>query len=125
LNFWLADRDPRYTFTAAAPDVVGISFAGDPTRRTEITLDPRTFLPVKQDSVSLADPSHPVGAETRMSRWRAVDGVKFAQRISIAHGGKTLAVGTVEETLVNRGLDPAALARKPADLEPVMSCPAK
>ena len=57
LKSWLADRDPEKVFTASASDVVTISTQGDDSYKTEITLDPVTFLPVKEALISLISAS--------------------------------------------------------------------
>ena len=71
LNFWLADRDPNYVITSTAPHIITIVTKDDPSRTTEITLDPATSLPVKQASLSHADPDRPVPAEDRFDQWES------------------------------------------------------
>ncbi len=121
LNLWLADRDSQTAIESPAPNVLDISDKDDLSRKIEITLDPLTSLPVKQTSISLADPDHPAASETRFEQWEAVGGVKFPQRISIFHNRKRLAAITVEQTMVNRGIKPEDLAIKPQDLKPDMA----
>ncbi len=121
LNFWLADRDPANVFTSSAPDVITIATKGDPSHQDEITLDPVTFLPVKQTGISLADPNHPVPSEARVEQWRTIDGVKFPGRVSSFHSGKKVAEITEEEIRLNSGIKLEDLAAKPVDLKPVMS----
>lgn len=123
LNSWLADRDPDNVFTSSAPNVIVITTESDPSHRTEITLDPVTFLPVKQTGISLADPDHPVPSETRPDQWETVGGVKFPRRITNFHSGKRLAEIAVEQIKLNSGIKPGDLAIKPPDLKPVMSGP--
>jgi hypothetical protein len=121
LNSLLVDREPGTAITSSAPNVLDITTKEEPDHTDEIVLDPETFLPSKTRSISLADPNHPVPNETLLADWRAVDGVKFATRITIFHAGKKLAEGTVDLTRLNSGLKVSDLAAKPPDLKPVMS----
>ena len=121
LDSTLADRDPNNIFTSPSPNVIDITNTNDPSRKTEITLDPATFLPLKETGISLADPDHPVASETRFEHWHEVGGMKVAGRIIKFHDGKKVAEITVEKTSRNSGLKPADLAVKPPDLKPVMS----
>ena len=75
LNLWLADRDPRNAITSPAPHVLAIADEGGRSGNLEITLDPVTSLPVKQTTLSLADPNNPVPSETRFAKWETVGGV--------------------------------------------------
>lgn len=120
LHLWLADRDPVYVIESPAPNAIAISVKGDSTSKLEITLDLGTFLPVKQSTISLSDPAHPVASETRFDKWTPSGGVMFAQRITIFQRGRKAADITVEHTKVNSGIKPNELAIKPPDLKPVM-----
>jgi hypothetical protein len=121
LNFWLADRDAAYEFKSKEPNVISIATKDDPSNATDIALDPVTFLPVKQTSLSHADPDRPVPSEERFSQWETLGGVRFPNRITNFHSGKRLAEITVEWARLNGGIKPGDLAAKPADLRPVMS----
>jgi hypothetical protein len=123
LNLWLADRDPHNVITSSAPHVLAIADKGPRSGKLEITLNPVTSLPVKQTTLSLADPNNPVPSETRFDKWETVGGVRFAGTISIFQNGKKLAEITVEQTKVNSGIKPSDLAIKPTNLSPVMSQP--
>jgi hypothetical protein len=123
LNFWLADRDPSRVITSSGPNVIVVSTKGDSSQRTEFTLDPITFLPVKETDISLSNPDHPVPSESRLEQWQAIDGVKFPQRITKFQGGRKLAEITVEQIKLNSGIKAGDLAIKPPDLKPVMSQP--
>jgi hypothetical protein len=123
LNFWLADRDPSRVITSSGPNVIVVSTKGDSSQRTEFTLDPVTFLPVKETDISLSNPDHPVPSESRLEQWQAIDGVKFPQRITKFQGGRKLAEITVEQIKLNSGIKAGNLAFKPPDLKPVMSQP--
>ncbi len=123
LNVWLADRDPRQMITSAGPNIIVVSAKDDAARKTEITLDPVTFLPVTQTSTLHAGSDHPVHQEIRFDQWETSGGVKFPQCISNFHDGKKLAAITVELTRLNSGIKPGDLAIKPSDLKPVMSWP--
>jgi hypothetical protein len=123
LNFWLADRDPTREITSSGPSVIVISTKGDLSQRTEFTLDPKTFLPVKETDISLSDPNHPVSSESRFEQWQVVDGVKFPQRIIKFHSGTKVAEITTEQIRLNSGIKASDVAIKPTDLKPVMSQP--
>ncbi len=123
LNFWLADRDPSRVITSSGPNVIVVSTKGDSSQRTEFTLDPVTFLPVKETDISLSNPDHPVPSESRLEQWQAIDGVQFPQRITKFQGGRKLAEITVEQIKLNSGIKAGDLAIKPPDLKPVMSQP--
>jgi hypothetical protein len=123
LNFWLADRDPSRVITSSGPNVIVVSTKGDPSQRTELTLDPVTFLPVKETDISLSDPNHPMPSESRLEQWPTIDGVKFPQRITKFQGGRKLAEIIVEQIKLNSGIKAGDLAIKPPDLKPVMSQP--
>ena len=114
LNIWLADRNPDYEVTSPAPNVVRVSVARRraPREDLEITLDPLSFLPVKQTSVS---------SEMQFKEWMTVAGIKFPRRAWNLHDGVRLADIATEEIKLNGGLRPADLALKPADLNPVLS----
>ena len=123
LNLWLADRDPSRVITSSGPNVIVVSIKGDSSQGTEITLDPVTFLPLKETDISLSDSNHPVPSETRLEQWRTIDGVKFPQRITKFQSGRKLAEITVEQIKLNGGIKAGDLAIKPPDLKPVMSQP--
>jgi hypothetical protein len=121
LHLWLADRDPIYVIESPATNVITICVKGNLSSKLEITLDPGTFRPVKQTTISLSDPAHPVASETRFDKWTEVGGVKFAQRITIFQRNRKAAEITVEQTRVNTGIKASELAIKPSDLKPVMA----
>jgi hypothetical protein len=121
LNLWLADRDRNHSITSSQPDVIVISTKGDSSQKTELTLDPATFLPTKETDISFADPAHPVARETRLEHWQAVDGVKFPYLLTKFQGGTKLAEINVEEIKLNSGLKAADLAVEPPDQKPVMT----
>ena len=87
----------------------------------DITLDHVSWLPVKQTSISLADPAHPVANENRFKEWMTVGGIKFPRRVWILHDGIRLADITTDQIKLNGGLRRADLALKPADLNPVLA----
>jgi hypothetical protein len=117
-NMWLADRIPGYAVTSPSPNVVRIAHGGS---ADDITLDAATWLPVKTNAVSLADPSHPVSSEMRFEKWTEVEGVRFPTQRANYHAGVKLAEETTEEAIrVNEGLKPQELAAKPADFAPVI-----
>lgn len=121
LNTWLADRNPDYEVTSPAGNVVRVSARKIVNGQLDITLDPVSWLPVKQTSISLADPVHPEPSETQIKEWMTVHGIKFPRRVWILHNGIRLADIATEEIKLNGGLRPADLAMKPADLDPVLA----
>ncbi len=121
LNIWLADRNPDYELASPAKNVVRVSARNVANGQSDITLDPISWLPVKQASISVADPDHPQTSETQFKEWMTEHGVKFPRRVWILHGGIRLADITTERIKLNSGLRTADLALKPADLNPVMS----
>lgn len=120
-NVWLADRDPRYRIESPAANVIRIADSGDPTHQLDITLEPVTALPVKQATISLADPPHPVPSETRFEEWQTVKGIRFPRRTTIFKNGIQVVEIMVEQMNLNNGLRRDDLSAKPVDLNPVLS----
>jgi outer membrane lipoprotein-sorting protein len=121
LKIWLHDHDPRYRFATPSKNVIRISDKEDVGNEKEITLDPVTSLPLKQANVFPKDQSQPGPTETRYEEWKAVQGIQFPQRITMIKNGAPVAVITVDEIKLDNGMNPADLAKKPADLNPVIS----
>jgi len=121
LNIWLADRNRGYEVTSPAGNVVRVSAHKTANDQLDITLDSVSGLPVRQTSISLADPAHPEPSETQFKEWMTVRGIRFPRRLWILHDGVRLADITTEEIKLNGGLRPADLGMKPADLNPVLS----
>ena len=120
LNIWLADRNPDYEVTSPAANVIRVSARKIGDDQLDITLDPGSWLPVKQTSISLADPAHPATSENQVKEWMTVGGIKFPHRVWILHDGIRLADITTEEIKLNGCLRPEDLAMKPADLNPML-----
>jgi hypothetical protein len=121
LKTMLADRDPAYTISSPAPNVLRIVHKeSDATRPADLTLDPSSWLPLKETSTSYADPAHPVDSETQYGEWKEVQGIRFAYRFKKLHGGAHVADAVIEATVLNSGLQVADLEAKPPDLEPAM-----
>ena len=118
---WLADRDAQNVFASPAPNIIEITTKNDTSHKTEIMLDPTTFLPVKRTLLSLADPNHPVSSQMMVfEQWESVHGLKFPYRRSNFHFGKKLAEITTEQIRLDSGIKLEDLATKPNDLKPVM-----
>ncbi len=117
LNAWLADRMPGYMITSPAPNVLRIATHKD---ANDTTLDPSTWLPVKETGVSLADPDRPVSRETQFREWTMVDGIRFPSRVWVLHNGIKLADISSEEIQLNSGIRARDLAVKPVGLKPEM-----
>lgn len=120
-NVWLADRDPRYRIESPAAGVMRIADSEDPTHQLDITLESGTGLPVKESTLSLADPAHPVPSETRFEEWQTVNGIRFPHRTAVFRNGMRLVDITVERIELNNGLQRDGLSTKPTDLNPVLS----
>lgn len=121
LNVWLADRDPQYAVTSPAPNVIDIADGANAGKKIEYTLDPATFLPVKNTAISISDTGQPIAQEIHLDQWTAVDGVRFPHHMINMHDGVKRAEGVIESIKMNSGLNPADLALKPANLAPVMA----
>lgn len=120
-HVWLADRNPRYSIESPAANVIRIADSGDPAHELDITLEPGTGLPLKETTLSLADPGHPVPSETRFEEWQTVKGIRFPRRTAIFRNGMRLVEITVERIELNKGLRRDDLSAKPGDLNPVLS----
>jgi hypothetical protein len=120
LNRFLADRDPRYALGSPGPDIITIGSKDNSFPASDFTLDPNTFLPLKETQVSHSDPDHPATLETKFAQWQTVDGVKFPGVITKVRNGIKLAKITADSTKINSGLKIADLAAQPPDKKPVM-----
>jgi hypothetical protein len=123
LRTWLADRDPRYRITSPAERVVRIS-DGDPAHQLDVTLDPTSWLPIKESSMTLSDPAHPTSRDSVTSEWVNVGGLRFPSRFTVFRSGVRVAEATgIDETRVNSGLKVEDLSAKPSDRKPVFARP--
>ncbi len=120
-HVWLADRNPRYRIESPAADVIRIADSDDPAHQLDITLESATGLPLKETTLSLADPAHPVPSETRFEEWQTVKGIRFPRRTAIFRSGVRLVEITVERIELSKGLRRDDLSAKPEDLNPVLS----
>ena len=121
LLMWLADRDPRYKITSPAERVVRVS-DGDLSHQLDYTLDPATWLPVKETFLSLSDPAHPVPNDKVFEEWITAGGVRFPSRFSVLRSGVRVARATSMEAIrINTGLKLDDLSARPADGKPVFS----
>jgi len=120
---WLADRDPRYRITSPAERVVRIS-DGDPAHQLDLTLDPNSWLPIKETSMTLSDPAHPTSRDSVTSEWVNLGGLRFPSRFTVFRSGVRVAEMTgIDETRVNSGLKAEDLSAKPPDRKPVFARP--
>jgi hypothetical protein len=123
LKIWLADRDAAYDVTSPAPNVLRISGTqdlDDPIHRIDLTLDPRSALPLTERTLSLAIPDRPSWFETRLSDWMSIDGLRLPRRTEVFSNGARLAAITVTAVRVNSGLAIDDLAAKPSNLTPIV-----
>jgi hypothetical protein len=111
LNLWIADRNPDYSITSGGPNIIRISHKG--AEPTNITVDPQTFLPIREAGVSLSNPDAPVPAYTEITEWQTVDGVKLPKRILNYHRGRLVVDIRTTEIKINNGIDPKELAKPP------------
>jgi hypothetical protein len=84
---------------------------------TDTTLSAR---PIKERTLSLANPAHPVWGETRIRAWETIEGLQFPRRYENFLNGARLADITLEYVRLNSGLSLADLAMKPRDLAPAI-----
>ena len=122
INLWLADEDINNLLASSKDHVISISSKGDPTHRTDITLNEKTLLPVSESSISLTDASHPVEMQKRQFEdWKTFDGVKFPRRIINFHHGRKVADIQLLELELNAAMNLSDLSRRPENLKPQMS----
>lgn len=122
-KMWLADRDPRYVITSPSKNILRISDKNDVTNARDVTLDPNSFLPIKQTAAPHQHPSREERTETRFEEWKMVQGIQFPHRILMTKNGKPIAVITVDQIKLDSGMTPEGLATKPSDLNPVITPP--
>ena len=123
IRTWLADRDARFRISSPAEDVVRIS-DGDPAHQLDLTLDPTSWLPIKETSMTLSDPAHPTSKDSVNSEWVNVGGVRLPSRFTVFRSGVRVAEMTgIDETRVNSGLKVEELSAKPPDRKPVFARP--
>ncbi len=121
LNLWLADHLTGYKISSPTQNVVRISLNNKANEQTDITLDPSTWLPAKESSVSLADPAHPVPSENQIREWMVVRGIHFPRRVWVLHGGIRLADIETKGIEINNHLNRLKLRAKPPNLKPEMA----
>lgn len=115
---WLADRQPGYAVSSPADDVVRIT--DDDRHSTDVTLDPKTWLPLAESSPRM-DVSKPPSTEMRIGSWTKVEGVQFPVARANYHDGARLTVMTTGRIRVNSGLNVESLQAKPSDSLPRMA----
>ncbi len=120
LRIWLADRTAGYAITSPDRNIVRVSTNRTRADQLDITLDPGTSLPLKEASISLADPAHPSPSETQFREWTTVQGIKFPTRVWVLHNGVKLADIATEDLKFNAGVRTKDLAAKPTGLKPQM-----
>jgi hypothetical protein len=119
---WLADDDVDTVFTSSASNVVSLSTKGNALHRTDITLDPTTFLPMSESTISLTDAGHPLQTKRReFSKWRNFQGVKFPRRIVNFHGAARVADIRMLKIKINDIMSVKDLAIEPQNKQPQMS----
>jgi hypothetical protein len=125
LPMWLADRDPRYKITSPSENVIRIS-GGDLPQPLDYTLDPKTWLPVKETSLSLSDPSRPMPMAKVFEDWAPANGLRLPSRFSVFRADIRVAVAkTLDESRINQGLKLEDLTARPPDGKPVFRSAAK
>ena len=122
VKVWLADGDANNIFSSPAPNVIRLSTKDDDSSKTEITLNPKTFLPEQAAVVSMSRKSHSVITRTRtFEEWRAFQGVMFPQRIINFHGDTKVADIRLKELKLDSGMRTDDLAVRPEGLKPDVS----
>ena len=105
---WLADMQQGYSVSSPANNVVRVS--DDDGHSTDVTLDPKTHLPLAESSPRI-DPSKPPSTEMRIARWTKVRGVWFPIGRTNYHDGARLAAITSDQVRINSGLKLRSPAR--------------
>jgi len=81
-------------------------------------------VPVKETSITLFDPAHPILKDSVISEWVTPGGLRFLSRFTVFRSGVRVAEATgVDETRINSGLKLENLSAKPPDHKPVFSRP--
>jgi hypothetical protein len=123
VRLWLADRLPGYTITSRSANEIHISFQDDPGKQVAFTLDPVSFLPVKDASISLGNPDQPMPIEHEFRQWTTVQNVRFPKELWIIQDGRRLGIIRTQRIDLNTGINPQELSIRPADHKPVLRRP--
>lgn len=115
---WLAERQSGYTISSPLSNVVRVT--DNTGQRTDMRLDPKTWLPLAESSPS-ADPAKPPSQEMRIEVWSKVDGIRFPSTRTNYHDGVRLAAITADRIRLNTGLKIESLQARPVDSLPRMS----
>jgi hypothetical protein len=121
LNSWLADGDSRNIFAASSYNVITISTKDDDSSKTEITLNPQTFLPLKETVISISKGGRVVTKSRQFQEWETFQGIRFPRRIINFHGDKKLADMRLREIKLGGRTIAEDLATRPKGLSPEMS----
>ena len=85
---WLADQTPRYLVSSPRTNVVRV--INELGKGVDITLDPRTWLPLKESAIP-AQPDQPAPQEMHYEEWTKTNGLVLPARRSNFHDGARLA----------------------------------
>jgi outer membrane lipoprotein-sorting protein len=110
-KFWLADRDPKYLITSPMPNVVRVADKGNPQDAQDITLDPSSWLPLKQGFRN---------KETQFKEWEMTGGIRYPRISVMVIDGQKRATITVDRIRLNSRLDRRELSAKPPDSKPIL-----
>ena len=110
-KLWLADRDPKYLITSPTPNVVRVADKRNPQEAQDITLDPSSWLPLKQGFRN---------KETQFKEWEMTGGIRYPRISVMVIDGEKRATITVDRIRLNSGLDLRELDAKPSDSKPIL-----
>jgi hypothetical protein len=112
---WLADRMPGYSVSSPEENVIRVLY--DTGQGVDITLDSRTWLPVKE-SATPRQSNVPAPQEMHYERWSIAAGIRFPARRVNFHNRIRLAILNTVAVKVNRDQRVEVLKAKPADSQP-------
>ena len=113
LNLNRADSLNDYDIGQCAPHTLRFTRKIDHSRRTDIELDPVSWLPRKSGDLCPTDGKAPSGYYSEVLEWRDVDGIKIEQRTMNYHGEASMADIVTVDAKINTGLKASDLARRP------------
>jgi hypothetical protein len=116
LSKWLPDRDPRLQVVSGGPDTIRTTKTGA-ERGKDIVIDHVSGLPVRTLGTPLSGKPttgyRRVGQRLEFVEWQTVDGIKWPHKLRNFHDDAMLVELITSAIVINSGLDPVELSRKP------------